>query len=383
MTTTTAQSVLDLVPTIQARRNDIERDRRLPLDLVDSLRRTGLFTMSVPRVFGGTEASPLELMALSETIAAADGSTGWCAMVGATNSVAAGYMPEAGAREIFVDPTCPTAGIAAPIGTAVRQNGGLRVNGRWPFASGITHCDWIWAGCTVMEDGRPIMTAHGPEMVHVWIPVKEVTIHDTWYVSGLCGTGSHDFTVKDVFVPDERVFYLLDPAGHRSEPLYQMPPLGLFVYHVAAVALGIGRGALDELTRLVETKVPSLYDGPIADRPVAQIEIARAESLLGGARAFLFEQVETMWETVSAGREPSTRQIALGRAASTHAVETSASVTRSASSLGGGSSLFLTSSLQQRARDAEALTHHFTVAPHTWEQVGRVLLGRAPGVPAF
>ncbi|MGE0703894.1 MAG: acyl-CoA dehydrogenase family protein [Vicinamibacterales bacterium] len=383
VTTTTIRSLQDLLPTIHDRRQEIERERRLPRDLVESLRRTGMFTMGVPRSLGGTEASPIELMAAAETVASADGSTGWCAMVGTANGISAGYMPAEGAREVFADPTRPTAGIAAPIGAAVRENGGVRVNGRWPFGSGITHCDWLWAGCLLMEGGQPVMTPHGPEMLHVWIPVKDVTIHDTWQVSGLCGTGSHDFTVKDVLVPDERTFRLLDPAGHWPEPLYQMPPLGLFVYQVAAVALGIARGALDELADLVQAKKPSLYEEPIAERPMTQIDLARAEGALGSARAFLLDQVGALWQTVSAGHAPASRQIALARIASTQAVETAATVTRTASTLGGGTSLFLTSALQQRARDAEALTHHFTVAPHTWEQAGRVLLGRQPGVPAF
>ena len=97
-----------------------------------------------------------------ETVATADGSTGWCAMIATGNNIAAGYMNEPGAREVFADPTAPSAGIAAPAGTAVRVDGGVRVSGRWAFASGITHCDWVWAGCMVMENGQPRMTPHGP-----------------------------------------------------------------------------------------------------------------------------------------------------------------------------------------------------------------------------
>ena len=106
----------------------------------------------------------MELMQIIETVSAADGSTGWCTMVGLANNMAAGYMDEAGAREVFADPTAPSAGIAAPAGQATRIDGGLRVSGRWPFASGITHSEWVWAGCLVMDNGRPRMTPAGPEM---------------------------------------------------------------------------------------------------------------------------------------------------------------------------------------------------------------------------
>jgi alkylation response protein AidB-like acyl-CoA dehydrogenase len=383
ISTTTFQALEELLPRVRERRGEIETQRKLPRDLVDDLRRTGLFRMAVPRAIRGAEATPMTLMTAAELIATADGSVGWCAMVGTSNNVVSGYMNEDGAREIFSDPTQPTAGIAAPIGRAVKENGGLRVTGRWPFGSGITHSPWLWAGTFLIDGDTPVMTPHGPEMLHVCIPVNEVTIHDTWHVSGMCGTGSNDFSVENVFVPHRRVFRLVDPAGHRKEPLYQMPPVGLFVYQVAAVALGIARGALDDVTGLVQHKKPAMYETVIGDRPATQIAIARAEAALSSARALLFGLVERMWEGVRAGRQPSLREQAIARAASTHAVETAAAVTRTASTHAGGTSLFMSSALQQRTRDAEALTHHFTVAPHTWEQVGRVLLARDPGVPAF
>jgi alkylation response protein AidB-like acyl-CoA dehydrogenase len=175
--------------------------------------------------------------------------------------------------------------------------------------------------------------------VHACLPVSEVVIHDTWHVSGLCGTGSNHFSAADIFVPEQRIFALLDPSGHRAEPLYQMPPLTLFVFQVVCVSLGIARSALDDLTELAQTKVPSLYTEVLAEKAVAQVELARAEAALGSAR--------------------------------------------SANTLAGGSSLYSTSSLQRHARDAEAVTHHFTVAPHTWEEAGRVLLGREPNAPVF
>jgi indole-3-acetate monooxygenase len=378
-----SERITSLAPEIRARRQEIEAARRIPADLAEALRRTGLFALTIPRALGGTEADPATIIRTIETLAAADGSTGWCAMVGLGNNVAAGYMSEAGAREVFADPTLPTAGIAAPAGAAVRVDGGVRVSGRWPFASGIDNCAWVWAGCLVMQDGEPRMTEHGPEIIHVCMPVDAVTVHDTWHVSGLCGTGSQDFSAADVFVPEARIFLLLDPAGHRREPLYQMPPLGLFVYQLACVGLGIARAALDELTALARSKPPSLYMEPMAERAATQLELARAEAALGGGRAFLYATIDDVWRTVIAGATPTPRQLALARAACTQAVETAAAVTGTANTLGGGSSIYLASALQRHARDAEAITHHFTVAPHTWEQSGRVLLGRDPGVPAF
>ncbi|RPI52956.1 MAG: hydroxylase [Acidobacteria bacterium] len=382
-TTSIVGNIRHLVPTIRARRNDIEQARRLPADVAAALRQTGIFSLGVPRAIGGEEASPIELMQAIETVAAADGSAGWCAMIGLSGNLSAGYMNERGAKETWSDPAAPTAGIAAPAGTAVRVDGGVRVGGRWSFASGITHCDWVWAGCMVMDNGKPHMTPMGPEIVHVSMPVKEVQIHDTWHVSGLCGTGSNDFSATDIFIPNHRIFALLDPSGHRSEPLYRMPPLSLFVFQVGSVSLGIARAALDDLTQMAQSKMPTMYTTPLADRPVAQIQLARAEAALGGARAFLYSTAEEMWNTVTAGKPVSSRQLALARVAASHAVETGASVTRTANTLAGGSAIYTKSPMQRYARDAEAVTHHFTAAPHVWEEAGRVLLGRQPNVPVF
>ncbi len=373
----------NLGPEIRSRRKEIEDARRMPKDLVDRLAATGVFRMTVPHALGGDESSPMDVMAAIEAVSSADGSAGWCVMNAVGCNVAAGYMDDAGAREIFTDPARPSAGIASPAGAARRVDGGVRIRGRWPFASGVTHCPWIWAGCIVMEDGKPKLTDHGPEMVHAWVPTSEIQIHDTWQVSGLRGTGSFDFSIEDAFVPDRRVFRLLDPAGHRSEPLYQMPPLGLYTYFVPCVSLGIARGALDDLLALAQTKIPTLYTAPLADRAVVQTEVARAEAALGGARSFLHEAVGEVWDSVRAGGDPGARRLALGRAAATQAAETGAAVARTANVLAGGSAIYADSPFQRHARDAEAVLHHFTVAPHTWEQAGRVLLGRDPAVPAF
>jgi alkylation response protein AidB-like acyl-CoA dehydrogenase len=368
---------------IRSRRDDIEKGRRMPGDLVDRMRDTGIFSLPVPRAIGGEEASPADLMRAIEMVATADGSAGWCAMIAASANMAAGYMNEQGAREVVADVTTPRAGIAAPSGGAVKTDGGVRVSGKWSFASGITHCDWVWAGCLIMENGKPRMTPHGPEIVHAWMPVHDVKVLDTWHVSGLSGTGSNDFTATDVFVPQQRLFALLDPTNHRKEPLYQMPPIPMFVAQLASVSLGIARSALDELTDLAQKKVPSMYMAPLADKAVAQVELAKAEAALHAARSFLYETVEEQWRVVSMGRPPDRRLKALARLAAINATDTGAAVTKMANTIAGGSSIYLSSSFQRHARDAEAITHHFTVAQHVWEEGGRVLMGREPLAAAF
>ena len=182
-----------LAPDIRAEADRIERERRLPLALVRGLARAGVFRLCVPRALGGEEADAATLIAVLEELAHADGSTGWCAMIGATSGLVSAYLPDAEARAIYgTSPDVVTGGVFAPTGSAVRENAHYRVNGRWRFASGCQHCDWLMAGCLVQDDGPPRARM-------VLFPATDAEIIDTWTVSGLRGTGSHDFEVKDVF----------------------------------------------------------------------------------------------------------------------------------------------------------------------------------------
>jgi alkylation response protein AidB-like acyl-CoA dehydrogenase len=214
--------------------------------------------------------------------------------------------------------------------------------------------------------------------------VRDAEVIDNWHVSGMRGTGSKDIVVNDVFVPEQRVWALFDPSGHRPEPLYQFPVVSMFVgAHVAPVALGIARAALDELTELAQTKVPTMSTAVLADRAAGQMEIAQAEARLGSARAFLYDALDDVWQTVSVGREATMRQKATVRIAALNAVEAGAEVARTCNVLAGGGAIYDTSDFQRHARDAEVVLHHFTVSQHTWEDAGRALLGRAPLAPIF
>jgi indole-3-acetate monooxygenase len=384
MDTTTMMKRLDaVVPAIRDRREDIERERRLPREVVGALRDTGICALEVPRALGGLEASPTDIVRAIELVSQADGSTGWCVAQAIANGGCAGFMEDSGAREVFADPTAFSAGVFAPSGAATRVDGGMRVSGRWQFASGIHGAEWVFAGCMVMENGQPRMTAHGPEIIYVFLPAKACEVHDTWFVSGLCGTGSNDISVKEAVVPASRVFSIGAPAATRPEPLYRMPTFGWYVAHVAAVSLGVARSALDELTVLAQSKVPTFSMAVLADRPAAQLELARAEATLGAARAYLHASIEQLWQIVKSGEQPTPRQIAASRMAGAHACEVAATVTRTVGTLAGGSAILASSPLQRHLRDADAIAHHFSVSPHVWEDAGRVFLGRAPVAPMF
>lgn len=340
--------------------------------MVDAFREAGLFGLLVPARLGGGERSPQEFISVIEAVAEADGAAAWCLMIGATTGILSAYLPEPEAREIF-RPGAITGGVYAPLGTAEPAPGGWRVSGRWPFASGCQHCDWLLGGARV-ESGPPRL---------MFFPSAEVEIIDTWEVSGLMGTGSNDIAVKDLEVPAARSVALTADLPLHPGRLYAFPVFGLLALGIASVALGIARGAIDDLLDLAGAKTPTGSRRKLAERPLVQATVAEAEAILSSARAFVFEAVEAAWEAAGAGTVLELAPRARLRLAATHATIASARVVDLMYSAGGGTSIYRTSPLQRRFRDVHTATQHVMVAPPTLELSGRVLLGLETDVSAL
>jgi alkylation response protein AidB-like acyl-CoA dehydrogenase len=364
-----------LAPLLCEAADEVERARRLPPRVVAALADAGLFGLCVPRALGGGETDPATLVAAVEALAHADGAAAWCAMIGSTSSVLAGWLAPAEARAIY-RPGAVTGGTFAPQGRAVADGDGFRVSGRWAFASGCQHCAWLMGGAVVVDGGEPRRLPGGaPEARLFLFPAGEAEILDTWDVSGLRGTGSHDIAVRDVRVPAARSVSLTTDRPVATGPLYAFPVFGLLALGIAAVALGIARRALDELEVLAVDKVPSLARRTLRDKPVVQAETAEAEATLGAARAFVLETVDAAWRIATAGDPLPVPSRARLRLAATHAVRAAARVVDVAYGAGGGTAIYAKSALQRCFRDVHAVTQHTMVQPATYELIGRVLLG--------
>ena len=364
-----ADTARDLASIIEPRRAEIERGRRIPPDLVAQLAAAGLFDLCVPRAYGGGEVEPEVLVETLEAVARADGSTGWCVMIGATSGMLAAYLPDDEARAIY-GAGVVTGGVFAPRGTASPVDGGFRMSGRWAFASGSQHCAWLMGGCLVVgADGA------GPDARLLLLPADKVEIVDTWTVAGLCGTGSHDMVVDGAFVPASRAVSLTTDPPRQAGALYAFPLFGLLAVGIASVALGLGRAAVDELMSLAGAKVPTGSRRPLAQRSAVQAQVAQAEARLRSGRAFLLDAVGGAWASARAGDAISLEQRALLRTAATHATREAAAAVDLAYEAGGGTSVYATSPLQRHFRDVHVVTQHVMVAPATYELAGRVLLG--------
>jgi len=363
------RSVRALAPAIAERSDEIERARRLPPDLVARLRDAGCFRSLVPRRFGGAGLGLPDHLAMVRELSRADGSVGWTVMIGSAAPVILGKLPTGTFDDVYADgPDVVVAGTFNPTGVATPVDGGFRVSGRWAFASGCQHADWVVAHC-VVDDGRV------PPLRMAVVPAAEVEILDTWTVAGMCGTGSHDFTMDERFVPTARTFAVFDEGGIEG-PLGLVPELSLSSLGFATVALGIAEAALAEVATLATAKVPMFASGPLAANPLFRNQLGAADAQLRAAAALLDTTVAATWAGALVGERPTLVERARVRATATWVTAAAAAVVDTAYTAGGGSALYSASPLQRRLRDVRAVTQHFAVKPDTYTLAGAVLAGQ-------
>jgi indole-3-acetate monooxygenase len=275
---------------IRTRADEIERARRIPADLAMRMASAGLFRLLVPGEYGGLEAHPQAFFDSLVTTSRADGAVGWCQMIGATTGVLAASLPDHWAQPSTAPiPTASRPASPRPSGRAAAVRAAIGSPGRWPFGSGSQVSDWICGGCVVMEDGAA-RNAHGaPGNDPGPVPGAEVTIHDTWRTSGLCGTGSHDIEVTDAFVPEGR-WTVLGGRARVDAPLYRFPTLGLLALGVSAVAIGIARTPSRAFIDLARQGADRQQPHP-RERAGVQKDLARAGGA-GSARAFTHQAID-------------------------------------------------------------------------------------------
>ncbi|RIL00808.1 MAG: acyl-CoA dehydrogenase [Proteobacteria bacterium] len=364
-----------LAPELARRADEVEKARRVPADLSASLAAAGFYRMFVPAKLGGVEAAPETGSRVFETLAASDASCAWVAFIGATAGASLAWMPEDGARELFASPDTLLTGVFAPTGRAARADGGWRVTGRWQWGSGCENAAWIGGGCVLTDDGAPLAGPAGAPLARMlFFRAADVEILDTWHVAGLRGTGSTDFAVRDLLVPERRAVDLIAPPA-AERPLQRFPYFAFLALGVAAVALGIARAAIDDLVALAAGKKRAGSRSTLASRAHTQLEVAQAEARVRSARAFYYESIGQAWEFAVRGDAIPLAARRDLRLATTHAVQASARAVTAMYTLAGGTSVYESSRLQRQFRDVHVATQHVMVSPATLETAGRLFLG--------
>lgn len=376
--------ISQLIPELMARSDEIERERRIPSDLAQTLAEAGVFRLAIPKVYGGLEQPPAEMVSVIEQLARADGSAGWCAMIGMSTALLAAFLPNASAREIYgTDPHVITGGAIAPAGRAVEVDGGYQVSGLWQWGSGSQNCQWLCGGVLVMDGDQPRCFDNGMPQVHLmFFKGADVEILDTWYASGLRGTGSHDFRVQNVLVPKNRSILLGVSQPVIPTPLYRFPFFGLLAVAVSAVSLGLARRAIAEFVTLANGKTPTWQSTLLAERSHTQSQLAKAEAAVRSARAFVYEAINAAWDVAQTEDSIPVKFRRDLRLAAVNATRQSAKAVDLMYEAGGGSSIQATSPLQRCFRDVHVTTQHVMVNSSVYEQTGNLYLGMGP-VPAL
>ena len=264
--------------------------------------------------------------------------------------------------------------ILAGSGTAACVDGGYQISGRWPFASGCRHADWLIAGCTLVDDPNSRLKAF-------IVAPAQCEILDTWHTAGLRGTGSHDFVIDDVFVPDGRAFDYPGISAFNDGPLYRTPVANVWGPNIAAVALGIARDAIDSFVEIASTKRQRVNRAPLAERETVQEKVGLAEALLRSGRALLFETVRDNWATLSAGGALSDEQTALGRLASATAARNSVEAVDLMFHAAGTTSVYTRNRLERCFRDVHMVPQHVIASPLGFITAGRSVSASASRDP--
>jgi indole-3-acetate monooxygenase len=384
--TETANSLLariqELAPDIAARAAEIEAGRRLPLDLVETLRSIGVFRMFAPRSHGGLEFDLQASLNVLSALGRIDGSVGWVSMIGSGSAMFAALASQEIYDQIYRDgPDVILAGSAQPSGTAEAVGDHWRVNGRWAFASGCQHADWIIAVCVMTRDGAPLPGPDGvggPPMTRaVALPASEWQIEDTWNVAGLKGTGSHHVALTDRVVPAANFFDITNGAPCLPGPLYQTVRQFLPLLH-GAIQVGIAEGALNELVALANTGRQQLRaPAPMRESEAFQSDLGRIAADLYAARATLEGQTAQHWRRALAGTLKNEACYVQSLRTAAWIAATCVRVVDACFALGGSSTLYDTSPLQRRLRDAHAAAQHAVAQQRNYIGAGKLLLDQA------
>jgi indole-3-acetate monooxygenase len=383
--TSLMDAVREIAPLIEKHRDEAERERRLSKPVLVALRETGLLKMATPKSLGGLETDPITRALVVEEVGRLDSAAGWTLENPVDWAFFCARLPDEGAEEIYAKGGDVV--IAAQFGrplSAKSEGGGYRVSGRAPFVSNCHDADWI--SCTALVDAG--QSDGDPEMRMVYFPREECEIIDNWHVLGMRGTGSHDISVTDVFVPKARTFPMrpeYEPGSHYKGPLYRMPLVGYAGTGIPTPMLGVARRALDEATEVAMTKNPVAASGLLRERSSAQIQLGRAEAILRSGRLLFLHTVAEAWQRCLDGKPHSAKQKADLLLANAHAMSSAVKAVELACRLAGTTSIRTSSPLERCFRDIQTMRHHVFASEARYGTFGQVYLGVEPdfGVVAF
>jgi alkylation response protein AidB-like acyl-CoA dehydrogenase len=364
-----------------------ERLRTLPPQVVEALWQSGLMQFMNPRAAGGSEPSLNELIDTWQELAWQDGSVGWIGIANLPSAAfAAAYLPDRGFEEVFLrnGNRVTLGGQFAPNGFGSRVEGGYRVTGGWQFGSGTGHSQFVCGGFIPLDDGQMRMAGNGlPEMLVAVFPRGEVRFTDGWFVQGLKATGSYDYNVEDVFVPDHMTYRLFTRTPLRGGQLFKLGVLPLTAAGHAAWALGVARSALDDVTELARTRIRMGDESALANRMTFQRDLSHHEAAWRAARALIVSAFGEVEAEIARGAELKPHHRADLRIAATYVTDTCRAVVEFAHLAAGTTAIREGRRLERAFRDMYTGTQHTFIGERTYTDAAKITLGLIEDSPAL
>ena len=382
------QAAAALRPVIRAYHDELEREQRLPKALVERFHAAGFYRLVRPRELGGLQADPLTYLRTVELLSEASGSVGWNLCNNNIAQLVTLGLPDAGIREIYAP-----GGDVAVAGTAVQGggravpvDGGYRVTGRWPFGTGCQESPWMLGSFQILDGDQLRLSPDGASVYWrgVFHRAETQIVAGSWDVSGLRATGSFDWTVDDVFLPERRTMVhagvpLDNQWSHWPGLSYALPAQAWVGPHHSAVITGIARAGIDALIELAVEKTPRGRTGRLCDNPQVQDAIGRADAILNAGRAYRSATITEVWNTIAAGEDTTLEQRARCRLAAVHAADCAREAMDLVYRQGGSTSYRRESRLAECWRDLQVVGQAVTLMPEWYPMGGRVFMKMDPG----
>lgn len=370
-----------LRPLIKDNAASAEANRQLSSVVYDAMYAAGLFTLLAPKAHGGLEVHPVEAMQVWEAVARIDAAAAWNLVMNQAVAAYAAWLPAAGAQEVFRDGPPTVAGALNPPAAASRTDGGWRITGQCPFGSGCHNAQWLAMPAIEMDGDHPKVdpaTGQSVAAFGVFLPRTSATILDTWHTMGMRGTGSTDYAVQDLFVPDHLtvpVAPLMHPAPGFEGPLFRMWPWTAILGE-ATVSVGVAAAAVDEAVQLCRSKTPAYNAMPLREQQLAQFQMGKAKARVEASRDTLYRAAEAAYEDVARSNTLLSKDAKIRlQLAACFAAEACAEAVRFVNDAVGTSSIRVGQPFERHFRDAHVLLQHSSKSSARYGSAGRLMFG--------
>jgi len=371
----------DMVPTLRDRAEQAESARRISAETDKDFREAGFYKILQPSAYGGLELDFGTQTELAVILAPGCASSAWVASVTACHGWILGMFPPAAQNDVWgKDPDASVASSFLPLGPDIeRVAGGLRINGRWGFSSGVDYCSW-----TVLTMAVPSRDGGKPDAMFAVVPLDECRIIDSWNTTGLSATGSNDIVVEDLFVPDYRTVEMAALRGGASPGsavnpgyLYRLPQRATFSFNLVGTAIGAARGAVQSVIADLTARI-TVTGANLGDLSSVQFRIAEAEAELAAAYALMDRNRDEIIRDGKAGHLPSAEDRARYRRDNAYATRLCVQAVDRIYPITGGRGIAAANAVNRAWRDVHAVSHHIAL---TWDVSASTSGALAVGAP--